>query len=73
MDIQLPDESGVAALARLRALPGGAATAVVALTAFAMREDREQLLGAGFDGYLSKPIEIRTFLHQVRQFCTQEA
>jgi two-component system cell cycle response regulator DivK len=69
MDIQLPDESGVAALARLRALPGGAATAVVALTAFAMREDRVQLLGAGFDGYLSKPIEIHSFLHQVRQFC----
>jgi two-component system cell cycle response regulator DivK len=73
MDIQLPDDSGVAALARLRALPGGAATVVVALTAFAMREDREQLLGAGFDGYLSKPIEIHTFLHQVRQFCAQEA
>ena len=47
-------------------------TPVVALTAFAMREDRERLLAAGFDGYVSKPIEIRAFLEQVQQFCSQE-
>jgi CheY-like chemotaxis protein len=73
MDIQLPDDSGFAALARLRALPEVAATAVVALTAFAMREDRARLLNAGFDGYLSKPIEIHSFLSQVRHFCALEA
>jgi two-component system cell cycle response regulator DivK len=73
MDIQLPDDSGVAALARLRALPGGATRAVVALTAFAMQEDREYLLGASFDGYLASPIEIHAFLHEVRQFCAREA
>ncbi len=72
MDIQLPDDDGVAALGRLRAMPGVSVTAVVALTAFAMRGDRERLLGAGFDGYLSKPIEIQSFLHQVQQFCTRE-
>ena len=73
MDVQLPDDDGVAALGRLRAMPGVSVTTVVALTAFAMRGDRERLLAAGFDGYLSKPIEIQPFLHQVRQFCTRES
>ena len=72
MDVQLPDGDGVAALERLRAQPGLVLTTVVALTAFAMREDRERLLAAGFDGYMSKPIEIRAFLQQVQQFCSQE-
>ena len=46
-------------------------TTVVAVTAFAMRGDRERLLAAGFDGYVSKPIELRAFLHQVEQFCAR--
>jgi two-component system cell cycle response regulator DivK len=72
MDVQLPDSDGVAALERLRGQPGLVLTTVVALTAFAMREDRERLLAAGFDGYTSKPIEIRAFLEQVQQFCGRE-
>jgi two-component system, cell cycle response regulator DivK len=71
MDVQLPDSGGVAALKHLRAQPDLVLTTVVALTAFAMREDREQLLAAGFDGYMSKPIEIRSFLEQVQQFCSR--
>jgi two-component system, cell cycle response regulator DivK len=71
MDVQLPDRGGVAALNHLRAQPDLVLTTVVALTAFAMREDREQLLAAGFDGYMSKPIEIRSFLEQVQQFCSR--
>ena len=71
MDVQLPDGDGVAALERVRAQPGLVLTTVVALTAFAMREDRERLLAAGFDGYMSKPIEIRAFLEQVQQFCSR--
>jgi two-component system cell cycle response regulator DivK len=69
MDVRLPDQDGVVALRRLRAEPVLAALPVVALTAFAMREDRERLLAAGFDGYLSKPIEVRAFLDEVRRFC----
>ena len=72
MDVQLPDSGGVAALNHLRAQPDLVLTTVVALTAFAMREDRERLLAAGFDGYMSKPIEIRAFLEQVQQFCGRE-
>jgi CheY-like chemotaxis protein len=71
MDVQLPDDDGVAVLGRLRAMPGVMMTTVVAVTAFAMRGDRERLLAAGFDGYVSKPIEIRAFLHQVEQFCAR--
>ena len=72
MDIQLPDMDGVAALGRLRAEPTTAGIPVVALTAFAMKEDRDRFLSAGFDGYIGKPIEIRTFADQVRSF-TQTA
>jgi len=69
MDIQLPDMDGGAALSQLRAAPRTAGIAVVALTAQAMGGDRERLLGAGFDGYLTKPISIKEFPDQVRQFC----
>ncbi len=69
MDIQLPDMDGITALRRLMAEPRTAAIPVIALTAFAMKGDRERFLGAGFDGYLVKPINIKEFSEQVRQFC----
>ena len=68
MDIQLPDMDGTTALSRLRSNPRTSAIAVVALTAFAMKEDRERFLSVGFDGYLAKPIDIRAFPEQVRTF-----
>ncbi|TME92100.1 MAG: response regulator, partial [Chloroflexi bacterium] len=68
MDIQLPDMDGVAALGRLRADPFTAVIQVVALTAFAMKEDRDRFLSAGFDGYLAKPIDVRAFPQQIRSF-----
>ena len=75
MDIQLPDMDGASALAALRSDPGTAGLAVVAMTAFAMREDRERLLNAGFDGYMSKPIDVKEFPKEVRRYChkSQEA
>jgi two-component system cell cycle response regulator DivK len=69
MDIQLPDMDGVAALGRLRAMARTTSIPVVALTAFAMAADRERFLGAGFDGYLAKPIDIHHFADSVRQYC----
>ena len=68
MDIQLPDLDGVTALSRLRAEPSTAGTRVVALTAFAMKDDRERFLHAGFNGYLTKPIDIKQFPTQIMEF-----
>ena len=59
MDIQLPDIDGVEALRRLREDERTAGIPVLALTAQAMHGDRERFLEAGFDGYLSKPIDVR--------------
>ena len=68
MDIQLPGMDGITALGRLRAEPSTAGILVIALTAFAMKDDRERCLAAGFNGYLVKPINVKEFSEQVRQF-----
>jgi len=66
MDLQLPGIDGHAALSLLRADSTTWDIPVVALTAFAMAQDRERALAAGFDGYLEKPISVRSFPDQVR-------
>jgi len=68
MDLQLPQMDGTEALRILRESPRTRDVPVVAVTAFAMREDRERAFGAGFDGYLEKPISIRAPPEQVRGF-----
>ena len=69
MDIQLPDLDGVEALRRLRANERTATIPVLALTAQAMRGDRERFLEEGFDGYLSKPVNVRELIGVVREHC----
>jgi two-component system, cell cycle response regulator DivK len=71
LDIQLPDQDGLAVLRQLREMPETARLPVVALTAFAMRDDRERLLRAGFDEYLSKPLDVRALPDQVRRACAR--
>ena len=71
MDIQLPGMDGVTALRRLRDDPSIADLKVVAVTALAMKDDSERFVGAGFDGYLSKPISVRELPSQVRRFLGQ--
>ena len=66
MDIQLPGKDGFALLQEIRG-SDHRALRVVALTAHAMSGDRERALRAGFDGYITKPIDIRGFPEQVRQ------
>jgi CheY-like chemotaxis protein len=68
MDVQLPGMDGIALTRRLKADPATAQIVVVALTAHAMTGDREQTLAAGCAGYISKPIDTRTFGNQVRAF-----
>jgi two-component system, cell cycle response regulator DivK len=69
MDIQLPDIDGVEALERLRGDERTASVPVLALTAQAMEGDRERFLAAGFDGYLSKPVNIAEFVATVKRYC----
>jgi len=64
MDIQLPGKDGFALLAEIRTSPH-AALRVVALTAHAMTGDRDRARAAGFDDYITKPIDIATFPDQV--------
>ena len=68
MDLQLPGMDGTEALRQLRGSPRTKDVPVVAVTAFAMRDDREQALNAGFDGYLAKPISVTSLPAQVRSF-----
>ena len=68
MDIQLPGIDGLTLAGQLRAEPATAHVPIVALTALAMPGDRERTLEAGCVGYISKPIDTRTFADQVRQF-----
>ena len=69
MDIRLPDIDGIEALSRLRADERTASIPVLALTAQAMDGDRERFLAAGFDGYISKPVNVVEFLGVVKQHC----
>jgi two-component system, cell cycle response regulator DivK len=65
MDVQLPGIDGVEGLARLRRDERTATIPVLALTAQAMHGDRERFLAAGFDAYLSKPVDVVELLRTV--------
>ena len=69
MDIQLPDIDGVEALGRLRADERTASIPVLALTAQAMQGDDARFLAAGFDGYVSKPVNIVELVGTVKHHC----
>jgi CheY-like chemotaxis protein len=68
MDLQLPEMDGAEALRMLRDDPLTRQIPIVAVTAFAMKDDRERALDAGFDSYLEKPISVRNLPDQVRGF-----
>lgn len=69
MDIQLVGMDGLTALRRLRQDERTAAIPVVAVTAQAMTGDRERFLEAGFNGYLSKPVNVVEFIGTVHHYC----
>lgn len=68
MDIQLPEISGLDVTRRIKEDPMIADIPIVAVTAFAMKDDEEKILSAGCQAYLSKPISIGPFLHTVKKF-----
>jgi two-component system, cell cycle response regulator DivK len=71
MDIQLPGKDGFALLREIRASPFGTVR-VIALTAHAMAGDRERALQAGFDGYITKPIDVKSFPDLVQRALSGE-
>src|SRR5205809_642918 len=68
LDIQLPGRDGFGVLADVQTIEGDHPWKVVALTAHAMPGDRERALDAGFDGYITKPIDVRTFAAEVTRY-----
>jgi two-component system cell cycle response regulator DivK len=68
MDIQLPEISGLDITKKIKADPAIKHIPVIAVTAFAMKDDEEKILAAGCEAYLSKPIAIDVFLSTIRRF-----
>jgi len=68
MDIQLPGMDGLSATRMLKADPKTASIPVVALTAYAMKGDEQDALAAGCVGYITKPIEVATFVETLTQY-----
>ncbi len=68
MDIQLPEISGLDVTRKIKADKEIADIPIIAVTAFAMKDDEEKILRAGCQAYISKPISIASFLDTIRQF-----
>ncbi len=66
LDINLPEVDGFTIFKRIRGEQRTAGVKVVALTALAMRDEQEKIWAAGFDSYISKPIDNRSFIDQVK-------
>ena len=68
MDIQLPDIDGITAFERLRADPQTQKIPVIAVSASAMPDDQQRIIASGFDAYITKPINVKSFIGTVELF-----
>jgi two-component system cell cycle response regulator DivK len=68
MDIQLPEISGLDVTKRIKADKNINTIPIIAVTAFAMKDDEEKIMRAGCEAYISKPISIGHFLETIRKF-----
>lgn len=68
LDLALPRMDGLTLARELKSNPRTRTIPLVALTAYAMREDEQRARAAGCDGYLTKPIDTRTFADQLETF-----
>ncbi len=73
LDINLPEMDGYELVGKLRKIPGLATTPIIALTAYALKGDRERILAAGCDGYIQKPIDVDSLPVQVASFLKKQA
>lgn len=72
-DVLMPGIDGYELARRLKANEGLASIPLVAVTALAMPEDHERIMRAGFDGYISKPIDPQTFVSQVESYLSRRS
>jgi two-component system, cell cycle response regulator DivK len=72
MDLQLPRVNGYTATQQLKQQPSTAHIPIIALTAHAMEQQQEHAFKIGFDGYITKPINTRTFPDEIRGFLNQD-
>jgi two-component system cell cycle response regulator DivK len=68
MDIHLPGMDGLSVVRRMKSNDRTARIPILALTAHAMRGDKDRFLEAGCDGYISKPIDVKTFISSIQQY-----
>jgi two-component system, cell cycle response regulator DivK len=68
LDIQLPGIDGLSVIKALRSMPVTKDIKTIALTAYAMKGDREMFLEKGFDGYIPKPVAVKSFLQTVKEY-----
>jgi CheY-like chemotaxis protein len=68
MDIHLPGIDGLSVVREMKSDAVTRAIPILALTAHAMRGDKDRFLDAGCDGYISKPIDVKTFLSSIRTY-----
>jgi two-component system cell cycle response regulator DivK len=73
MDMHLPGRDGLSLVKEFRLDPFGARVPIVALTAHAMRGDRERFLEGGCDGYIAKPIDAKTFVNEIKRVLDAKA
>ena len=68
MDIHLPGMDGLSVVREMKSDSRTQRIPILALTAHAMRGDKDRFLEAGCDGYISKPIDVKTFISSIEQF-----
>jgi hypothetical protein len=72
MDIQMPKLDGLEAIKQIRLAPLSASIPIIALTAFAMVNDRDRCLAAGANDYLSKPVKMKQLVTTIQQLLEQQ-
>ncbi len=71
LDIQLPSMDGITVAKILREKEQTRGCKIIALTAHAMKGDRENFIKLGFDGYISKPIVVKDFLREIASYASE--